>query len=102
MHIALLCATRRGFLFLQELTKLLPDAKFTVCSFREEVWEPPFLDNIRDWTTAHNGTFFETKQVGNSTLLPYWETANVDLMFAISWRYIVPRKVYQLPRLGTF
>lgn len=48
MRIALLCATRRGYLVLERLIQLLADfSELIVFSFREEAWEPPFLEDIR-------------------------------------------------------
>lgn len=102
MHIALLCATRRGYFFLQKLTELLPRDHFTVFSFREEPWEPPFMEDIRKLTLAVGGQFIETKQVGGQRWNEFWETADIDLMFGVSWRYLIPARVYQRPRLGTF
>ncbi len=59
MRIVLLCATRRGYLFLQKLVELLPRSDLIVFSFRETPWEPPFLDDIRELTLAKGGQFFE-------------------------------------------
>jgi methionyl-tRNA formyltransferase len=102
MRIALLCATRRGYRLLEKLASLAPDVELTVFSFREEPWEPPFLDDIRVLTLAHGGQFFEGKQLGSSRWAPIWESAAVDLMLAVSWRYMLPPSVFRRPRLGTF
>ena len=102
MRIALLCATRRGYLFLQKLAELLPQGDLSVFSFRETPWEPPFLDDIRELTLAKGGQFFEARQVGSQRWSPFWESTAVDLMFAVSWRYMIPASVYRRPHLGTF
>ena len=102
MRIVTLCATRRGYLFIQKLTELLPEIELIVFSFREEPWEPPFLDDIHRLTMTHNGQFFEAKQVGSQRWRHFWETTEIDLMFAISWRYMIPPRVYNKPKLGTF
>jgi len=102
MRIALLCATRRGYLFLKKLTELLPQCELIVFSFPEDPWEPPFLDDIRDLTLAKDGQFFETRQVGSKHWHHLWESTAVDLMFVVSWRYLIPASVYQRPQLGTF
>lgn len=98
MHIALLCATRRGYLFLKKLTALLPHSQLTVFSFREEPWEPPFLNDIRELTRTSRGQFFETKKVDPN----FWQSTPVDLMFVVSWRYMIPPSVYHRPQLGAF
>jgi methionyl-tRNA formyltransferase len=102
MRIAVLCATRRGYRFLEKLSALAPDAELIVFSFREEAHEPPFMDEIQQLTQANNGQFFEARQVGSSRWAPFWETTPVDLMFMVSWRYLVPPSIYTRPRLGSF
>ncbi len=102
MRIAVLCATRRGFRFIQKLTELAPQSEITVFSFPEEPWEPLFLDDIRELTLAKGGQFFETRQVGSPRWRNFWETTTMDLMFTVSWRYMISADIYQQPRLGTF
>src|SRR5688572_30443812 len=100
MHIVVLCATQRGLLFLQHLSSLLPEAQLTVFTFREEPCEPLFLDDIRQFILDHHGQFFEAKYIGS--VANFWENTTIDLMFVVSWRYIIPKKVYQIARSGTF
>jgi methionyl-tRNA formyltransferase len=102
MRIVLLGATRRGYLFLQKLSALRPDSELIVFSFREEAHEPPFVDDIRDWTLAQGGQFHEAKSVGSRRWASFWDTTPIDLMFAVSWRYMIPPEVYRRPRRGTF
>lgn len=102
MRIALLCATQRGHRFLQELIALAPDAELIVFSFREEPGEPRFLDAIRETTVVHGGQFNEAKQVGAERWRTLWESIPVDLLFAVSWRYLVPAAVYERAQLGAF
>jgi len=102
MRIVTLCATRRGYLFVQKLTELTPQSELVVFSFPEDPWEPPYLDDIRELTLAKGGQFFEAKQVGSPRWGQFWESTPVDLMFAVSWRFMIPASVYQQPRLGTF
>lgn len=102
MRIVLLCATRRGYLFLERLAELLPQSDFVVFSFRETPWEPPFLDDIRELSLATGGQFFEARQVGGADWNRFWGSTDVDLMFVVSWRYMIPASVYLRPRLGTF
>jgi methionyl-tRNA formyltransferase len=102
MHIVLFCATRRGHLFLEKLAQLAPDAALTVFSFREEAHEPPFMDGIREAALARGGAFHETKNVGGERWREFWATTPVDLMLAVSWRYMIPETVYGRARLGAF
>jgi methionyl-tRNA formyltransferase len=102
VHIAVLCATRRGFRFLEKLFALVPEADYTVFSFREETHEPPFLESIQQLTQSSGGRFHEARQVGSSRFASLWETTNFDLMFVVSWRYLIPPEVHTRPRLGSF
>jgi methionyl-tRNA formyltransferase len=102
MRIVTLCATRRGCLFVQKLAELAPQSELVVFSFPEEPWEPRYLDDIRELTLAKGGQFFEAKQVGSPRWRQFWESTPVDLMFAVSWRFMIPASVYQRSRLGTF
>jgi methionyl-tRNA formyltransferase len=102
MHIALFCATRRGRLVLQKLIELVPEAQLTVFSFREDPWEPPFFEALQALTLDHGGDFFESRQVGSPTHQSFWESQEINIAFAVSWRYMIPPAVYQRPRLGTF
>jgi methionyl-tRNA formyltransferase len=102
MRIVLLCATRRGLMVLERLSKLTPQAKLVVFSFREEPWEPPFLDAIREHTLKVGGTFHETRNVGADKWTAFWQEASVDLMLAVSWRYLIPPEVYRKARCGAF
>jgi methionyl-tRNA formyltransferase len=102
MHIVLVCATARGLRCLQTLHQSAPHHRITVFSFREEAHEPPFLDDIRAYAEAHKLTFHEAKQLGAETWQAFWQTEHVDMLFAVSWRYMIPPSVYQRTRLGAF
>jgi len=102
MRVVLLCATRRGLLFLEKLVELLPKCNLTVLSFREEEIEPPFMDSIRELSLASNGKFFECKRVESKSMANLWESKDIDLMFVVSWRYIIPASIFDRPRLGTY
>ena len=58
MHIVLLCATNRGYLFLRKLISLVPMAKITVISFRETQWEPPYFDRICSLVNERGDNFY--------------------------------------------
>lgn len=102
MRIALFCATRRGLRFLQTLAALAPSTELIVFSFAEEAWEPPFLEEIRQAAHAVGAQFYESKQVGAGRWQSLWEAAPVDLMFAVSWRYVIPAQVFRRARLGAY
>lgn len=101
MRIALFCATRRGLLFLRKLKELAPGAELVVFSFKEEPHEPPFLEEIRREAQAEGGAFNEVMRSSPGDVLPAL-AEGFDLLFAVSWRYLIPPVVYQRARIGSF
>ena len=59
-----MCATKRGYLFLKTLLELSNEDEIVVFSFKEEPWEPAYIDDIKRQTLEASGTFFETKNPG--------------------------------------
>ena len=102
MRIGVCCATRRGYRFIERLTQLASGLTFTVFSFREEEGEPPFFDDIRSLTHEHGGCFYEVRNIGHPLYADLWAAESIDLLFAVSWRYLIPQKIYLSPRLGSF
>jgi len=102
MHIVILCATQRGYRFAERLFEIGQGHTFTVFSFREEPWEPPYLDDIQQLADQHNATFHESRNVNHKKWHDFWDTNTVDLMFMVSWRYLVPASIYQRATLGSY
>ena len=102
MHIVLLCATNRGYRFAQKLFHIGRSHRFTVLSFRETPWEPPYIADIRTLTEAHGHRFVEARNVGRPSLNAFWQNTPIDLMFMVSWRYLVPAEVFSRARLGSY
>ncbi len=100
MRIVLFCATERGLRCLQTLHELVPAAELLVFSFREDAWEPPFLDAIQQQATAYGAQFYEARQVARLT--DVWEETAIDLMLAISWRNLIPASIFKRARLGAY
>lgn len=102
MHIAVLCATQRGLRCVDLVSRLAAHTELTVCTFREEPHEPPFLEDIRALTVSRGGRFVEARNANAVHLQAGWQQSPVDLLLAISWRYLVPREFYSKPKLGAF
>ena len=102
MHIVLLCATNRGLRFLKALIRLYDGCKITVFSFSEEPNEPRFFDAIRDSSLNAGATFIEARSLGNPRHQEFFEKNPIDLLLAVSWRYMVPPTIYQSARLGAY
>ncbi len=102
MRIALFCATRRGCHLLEKMIRLVPDESLVVFSFREEAWEPPFLDDIRDLAVSSGAQFYETRQLKESSVKAFWDSTPVDLILTVNWRYIIPSVIYQKAQRGAY
>jgi len=102
MRIATFCAGRRGLRFLEKLRELAPDDQLVVFSFPEEAHEPPFLDDIRALARAAGATFLEARGLEREDLATFFRDTPIDLLLAVGWRYLIPRKVHGRARLGAF
>jgi methionyl-tRNA formyltransferase len=101
-RIAVACATDRGARVLRVIQETRPDARLVVFSFREHGAEPRFFDRIRDVTLASHHSFLEARHIDEEA----WATATrglpVDLLIAVSWRYLIPSSVYTKASKGSF
>jgi len=102
MHIVILCATKRGYRFAERLFEIGQDHTFTVFSFREETWEPPYLDDIQQLAHKNDATFYESRNVNHKKWTDFWDTNDVGLIFMVSWRYLVPENIYKRATQGAY
>jgi methionyl-tRNA formyltransferase len=102
MNIVLACATARGCRCLEKLAGLVDGRELTVCSFREEAHEPAFLDQIATTARATGARFFETKQLDAGEAGEFLARNPIDLLLAVSWRYMIPRSVYGRAARGSY
>jgi methionyl-tRNA formyltransferase len=100
VRLALLCATRRGRRVLERVADLVGGRQLVVGSFREEPWEPPFLDEIRRTAAALGADFVPARTLTGAA----WASRldEVDLILAVNWRYLIPAPVWRRPRLGAY
>lgn len=97
MRVVLLCATRRGRRVAEALLDLVEPADVTLVSFREEAWEPPYIDGLRALAETRHAGFVEARRMDAPEAAGLWKQP-VDLLLAVSWRYLVPRAVYEHAR----
>ena len=102
MHIALFCATNRGYRVAKFLLNRSADIRVSVFSFRETPWEPRYFDAIRDLTQAQGQSFHVARDVSHPKWRAFWDANPVDLMLFVNWRYIVPLSVLGRARLGAY
>ncbi len=102
MHIVVLCATNRGFRFIERLFDIGYEHRFTVFSFREEPWEPPYFEDIAEIAKRFNAEFYEARNVGDEKWRDFWESTKVDVIFMVNWRYLVMPRIYQRAEVGAY
>jgi methionyl-tRNA formyltransferase len=102
MRIVILCATRRGYQFCKKLMELEPEVELVIFSFSEDPWEPLFFEDLKSLAENNNQRFIEARNVAARKLSSFWSETPIDLMFCVSWRYMVPATIYNKPRLGTY
>lgn len=100
-RIVLLAATRRGVRVAERLMELVPPARVTLVTFKEEPGEPLFFDDMQALADRRGAAFVEARQVGSPRLAALWED-EVELLLAVSWRYMVPQRVFTSARRGAF
>jgi methionyl-tRNA formyltransferase len=96
VKIALLCATARGERFVRELTALARGAELHVVTFREEPWEPPFVEAIRNAAASAGAQVSVRGEAG------VFDGGPFDLLIAVNWRYYVPREIRERAAKGAW
>jgi methionyl-tRNA formyltransferase len=102
VRIVLCCATARGVAFLDRLAQLAPEAELTVVSFPEQAHEPRFLAELQARAAAAGAVLVEKRRLVLADLEAARGSSAFDLLFAVSWRYLVPPEVFRQARLGAF
>jgi len=100
MNIVLLCATERGLRFAKKLKEICPSDKITLVTFREFAWEKPFLEKIQKFASEAGCSFFESKRLDSEEISNHLSKIRIDLMFVVSWRFMIPSAIYSRARLG--
>ncbi len=102
MRICLFCATRRGLRFLKALKTITPESDLCVFSFPETPWEPHYFYDIRDYCDSIDAEFYQARNVAAPQYHELWEKQNIDLMFCVSWRYMIPPSIYERSTIGSY
>jgi len=101
LNIILFCATDRGLKFLLKVQELMPEANLIVISFVETPWEPKYLNNIKSETKAFNGRFYLWDDIREMPEA-YWSELAIDIIFVVSWRYMIPSTIYNKAKIGSY
>ncbi len=98
-RILVLCATRRGVAFIRRIHELHPEDDYTVVSFQGESWEPDYMPELEAAVAGAGARLVIAKRVELTTL---FADGIFDLLFAVSWRYLVSREVWSRAKLGAY
>jgi methionyl-tRNA formyltransferase len=94
-NIVLFGASTRAISFMNKLIELRPDDRIIVMSFPADPWEPPFFDAVRELTLSSGNEFHEMKAIGPRKWNEVVAGRQIDVLFAVGWRYLIPPTVYE-------
>jgi len=101
VRIGLLCAGEIGYRCLQAAIES-PAAKVVlVFSYRVEAPQSKYLERISELCRHHEIPFHESSNVGSQQFDELWSTLDLDYLFAIKWRTMIPENVIAVARHGS-
>jgi methionyl-tRNA formyltransferase len=100
LRIALLCAGEIGYRCLQRLIESQSAQLVAVFSYRVEPPQSEYLEKIQEFCRTHDVQFYESAVAGQEQFREVWSTLQLDYIFAIKWRTMIPREVIQAARRG--
>ena len=102
MKIVILVSAERGRRCLESLYECISNRDhITVFTFLETPWEPRYVESIKELAKKHKSGFYITSKVHDDKYTKIWSN-EVDVIFAIGWRYLIPRQVYKSARRGCY
>ncbi len=100
IRVGLLCAGEIGYRCLQAAIDS-PSAKvIAVFSYRVEAPQSEYLARTEELCRRHEIKFYESTNVGSAQFQQLWTTLELDYLFAIKWRTLIPRRVIAAARHG--
>lgn len=98
IRVGLLCA---GVIGIRCLQKLLASEVAKVCVVFSYQLEPPqdyCLEQIRALCQSRGVQFHDGVALGDARFEPVWKELDLDYLFAVKWRTMIPRSVIQTVR----
>jgi methionyl-tRNA formyltransferase len=93
LRIALLCAGEIGYRCLQRLVASDAAQLVAVFSYRVEPPQSEYLEQIQQLCRTHDVQFYESALAGHEQFRELWPTLQLDYIFAVKWRTMIPREV---------
>ena len=103
MNVVLMVSAERGMRCVEKVCSLLlPCDSLTIFTFKETPWEPPYVDSLELLAKEYNIDLHITTTVHSDKYTSIFKSIKPDLLLLIGWRYLVPKKIYDMPTIGTF
>jgi methionyl-tRNA formyltransferase len=100
IRVALLCAGEIGYRCLGAAIKSPAANVVAVFSYRVEAPQGEYLERIEQLCRDHQIQFYESTNPGAEGFQKSWESLELDYLFAIKWRTMIPQKVIDSARQG--
>lgn len=98
--VALLCAGEIGYRCVQRVIESEAAVLRAVFSYRVEPPQGEYLDRTRELCERGGVPFYEAPTVGHAQFDGLWKTLDLDYIFAVKWRTMIPRQVLDAARRG--
>lgn len=99
-NIALLCAGEIGYRCLRRVIESDAAKLRAVFSYRVEPPQSEYLERTRELALSHGVQFYEATGVGHERFRDLWRALELDFIFAVKWRTLVPQHVMDAARRG--
>jgi methionyl-tRNA formyltransferase len=100
IRVGLLCAGEIGYRCLRSVIESPAANLVAVFSYRVEAPQAEYLERIQELCSNHGIEFQETTSVGSEEFQKLWADLDLDYLFAIKWRTMIPASVIDSARHG--
>lgn len=100
LRVALLCAGEIGYRCLQRVVESNVAELLAVFTYRVEAPQEEYLERIVSLCARHGVRVFEATDVAHERFRQVWEELDLDYIFAIKWRTMIPKRAVEAARGG--
>ncbi len=100
LKVALLCAGEIGYRCLQRVVESDVAELPAVFTYRVEAPQGEYLERIMSLCERHGVQVFEATDVAHKRFRNLWERLDLDYIFAVKWRTMIPTSAIQSARGG--
>jgi methionyl-tRNA formyltransferase len=100
LKVALLCAGEIGYRCLHRVVESDAAELLVVFTYRVEAPQGEYLEKILSLCERHDVQVFEATDVAHERFRSLWERLDLDYIFAVKWRTMIPRRAIGSARGG--